>query len=135
LIGWNPCMNHIQLQEYWFWWMKNDPNRWKFSLLMNDTIGWTFMMFWDEFNFIHGLWSKVLFRPWIGLEFIHTSLQVYEWKFIYSSSGIHGQNKSLDNIPWMKLNSFWNTMNSLPIISFMNYENSQLVGSFLNHQN
>jgi hypothetical protein len=40
------------------------------------------MMFWDEFNFIHGLWSKVLFCPWIGLEFIHTSLWVKVYIFI-----------------------------------------------------
>jgi len=50
----------------------------------------------------------------------NSSTQVYEWKFIYSSSGIHGWNKSLDDIPWMKLNSSWNIMNSHPIISFMN---------------
>jgi hypothetical protein len=50
----------------------------------------------------------------------NSSTQVYEWKFIYSSSGIYGWNKSLDDIPWMKLNSSWNIMNSHPIISFMN---------------
>jgi hypothetical protein len=86
---------------------EKDPNRWKFSLLMNETIRWTFTMFWDEFDFIHEF-------DW------NSSTQVYEWKFIYSSSGVHGQNKSLDHIPWMKFNSSWNTMNSHLIISFMN---------------
>jgi hypothetical protein len=93
--------------------MKNNPNIWKFSLLMNEH-SWCF-----EMNLISSMDYGLKFC------FIHefdwnSSTQVYELKFIYSSSGIHGQNKSLDDIPWMKLNSSWNTMSSLPIISFMN---------------
>jgi hypothetical protein len=67
--------------------MKNDPNKWKFSLLMNETIGWTFMMFWDEFNFIMDYGLKFYFVHEFDW---NSSTQVYEWKFIYSSSGIHG---------------------------------------------
>jgi len=70
--------------------MKNDPNKLKFSLLMNETIGWTFMMF--EMNLISSIDYGLKFY------FVHefdwnSSTQVYEWKFIYSSSGIHGWNK------------------------------------------
>jgi hypothetical protein len=86
-------------------------------LLMNETIGSTLMMFWDEFNFIQDYGLKFCFVHEFNW---YSSTQVYEWRFIYSSSGIHGWNKSLHDIPWIKLNSSWNTMNSLPIISFMN---------------
>jgi hypothetical protein len=34
----------------------------------------------------------------------NSSTQVYEWKFIYLLVEFHGQNKSLDDIPWIKLN-------------------------------
>ncbi len=77
------------------WWMKQlDEHSQCFEMNLISSMNYGL-----KFDFIH--------------EFDWNSLtQVYEWKFIYSSSGIHGQNKSLDDIPWMKLNSSWNTMNS-----------------------
>jgi hypothetical protein len=53
------------------------------------------------------------------------SIGIHPHKFMNESLYIllvefHGRNKSLDDIPWMKLNSSWNIMNSHPIISFMN---------------
>jgi hypothetical protein len=80
------------------WWMTQlDEHSWCFEMNLISSMDYGL-----KFCFVHEL-------DW------NSSTQVYEWKFIYLSSGIHGQNKSLDDIPWMKLNSSWNTMNSLPI--------------------
>jgi len=52
-----------------------------------------------------------------------------------NSNQIHGQNKTLDHNPWMKLNSSQNIMNVYPTVSFINNENFHLFGSFFIHQN
>jgi hypothetical protein len=65
--------------------MKNDPNRWNFSLLMDEKLDEHSRCF--EINLISSMDYGLKFY------FVHefdwnSSTQVYEWKFIYSSSGI-----------------------------------------------